>query len=113
MNLIQKHIFKLILGLFILTLVGCEKPEEIVDTIDGPVNTTGQSTIGSGAAGAVSDYFYDFENDLDVEFYHFNQNIISYSYDKYLTLSLEEPPKLTLKSFPDYLVEITPDSTQF
>jgi len=113
LNLIQKHIFKLILGLFILTLVGCEKPEEIVDTIDGPVNTTGQSTIGSGATGAVSDYFYDFENDLDVEFYHFNQNIISYSYDKYLTLSLEEPPKLTLKSFPDYLVEITPDSTQF
>lgn len=109
----KKTIFQFIVALLLINIWGCEKLEE-TDTLSGGLaNTTSNGSVGSGATGPVSEYFYNFENDLDVEFYYYNQLIISYSYDKYLTLALEEPPKLTLKSFPDYLVEITPDSTQF
>lgn len=113
LNLIQKYTIQITFGFILLLAFGCQKPEDVETLEQGLTNTTGETSIGSGATGNVSDYFYDFENDIDVEFYHFNQNIFNYSYDKYLTLSLEEPPKLTLKSFPDYLVEITPDSTHF
>jgi len=95
-----------------LSLWYCEKPEEETVANSESLNTLSDLTIGSGTTGAVSEYFYNFDNDLDAEFYLFSQSKFSYSYDKYLTTLSEEPPKMTLKSFPDYLVAITPNSSE-
>ncbi|MBC8174232.1 MAG: hypothetical protein H8E82_01050, partial [Candidatus Marinimicrobia bacterium] len=68
-------------------------------------------SIGSGIEGHVNDYFYDFDNDINVEFFRFDISSFNYSYSNYKDLYDKDPPTLNFKTFPDYLLEIAPSDT--
>ena len=87
-----------------------EPSEEITEEISLE-NTLGESQVGNGTTGDVIDYFYNFLEDLSVEFYRFTRsnNRISLTYNEYISLYGDVPPVLTLQTFPEFLVEITSD----
>ena len=62
-----------------------------------------------GAQGAVGDYFYNFENDVDASFFRYNPNLMA-NYDTYLdyySLFGEDPTRMSFRTFPDHLVSMT------
>ncbi len=94
----------------LITVLVFNNCEESVDSDEstGPVNTLGNSSVGNGMEGNIADYFYDFDYDLDVEYYRFFGADLDMSYSNYLSLRNAEPPQLTLKTFPEFLVQISP-----
>ncbi len=106
---IDKMIYtKLIISTGLILLTSCEDPVRE----EGPIpieleNTLSESDLG-GKTGNISDYFYNFNSNVDVEFYRFLSDYYTFDYTQYLALLGEEPPVLSLYSFPEYLVEITP-----
>lgn len=99
---------------FLFFVTACEETfEETPDEISLE-NTLGESQVGSGTTGNINDYFYNFGEDLSAEFYRFTRsnNRISLTYNEYISLYGAIPPVLTLQTFPDFLVEITRDSTE-
>jgi len=70
-------------------------------------NTLDQNLGGS--QGAVGDYFYNFENDVDASFFRYNPNLMA-NYDTYLdyySLFGEDPTRMSFRTFPDHLVSMT------
>ena len=62
-----------------------------------------------GTQGAVGDYFYNFENDVDASFFRYNPNLMA-NYDTYLdyySLFGEDPTRMSFRTFPDHLVSMT------
>ena len=104
---------KLITPLAVLSIffivTSCEEVLEETTEDISLENTLGESQIGNGTTGDVSDYFYNFGEDLSAEFYRFTRsnNRISFTYNEYISIYGNVPPVLTLQTFPDYLVEIT------
>lgn len=97
-------------GSLFFFVTACEETfEETPDEISLE-NTLGESQVGSGTTGDINDYFYNFGEDLSAEFYRFTRsnNRISLTYNEYISLYGVIPPVLTLQTFPDFLVEITP-----
>ena len=88
----------------------CEDPEidkaELISTLN---NTLGSPSVGNGQTGQVSDYFYNFENDINASFYRFHPSILGYDYEKYYGLFQKDPPAMSYRTFPDYLVTMEPD----
>ena len=81
----KKRLFFIIFaGVFGFTQWGCENPEndqaELTSTSN---NTLGSPSVGNGQTGQVSDYFYNFENDINASFYRFHPSILGYDYEKY------------------------------
>ena len=62
---------------------------------------------------SILNYFYDFDSNVDIEFYRFTSSYFTFDYEQYLNLFQEEPSLLTLKSFPEYLVEIAPEDVEY
>lgn len=104
----KKQIFQLIPILFTSFIyLGCEKEEVDSQENTGPINTLKSELPGN--TGAVSDYFYNFENDVDAQFFRYNPNLMK-NYDKYIdyyTLFGEDPTTMSFKTFPNYLVAMT------
>lgn len=104
----KKQIFQLSL-IFLATFSywACEKEE-----VQSKENTALTNTLKGaldGKTGAISDYFYNFENDVDAQFFRYNPNLMK-NYDKYIdyyTLFGEDPALMSFKTFPDYLVAMT------
>lgn len=88
-----------------------EEPSEETTEEISLENTLGESQVGNGSTGDVIDYFYNFFEDLSVEFYRFTRsnNRINLTYNEYISLYGDVPPILTLQTFPEFLVEITSD----
>jgi hypothetical protein len=109
---------KLITTLAVLSIffivTSCEEVLEETTEDISLENTLGESQIGNGTTGDVSDYFYNFGEDLSAEFYRFTRsnNRISFTYNEYISLYGNVPPVLTLQTFPDYLVEITSNNSE-
>tara|TARA_Y100001934_G_scaffold251083_1_gene313936 strand:- start:974 stop:3226 length:2253 start_codon:yes stop_codon:yes gene_type:complete len=77
-------------------------------------NTLNQDLGGS--QGAVSEYFYNFENDVSAQFFRFNTNLMKNykSYADYYNLFGEDPTMMSFRTFPNHLVSMTAgDSAEF
>ncbi|MFQ6608027.1 MAG: hypothetical protein ACE5EE_05755 [Fidelibacterota bacterium] len=99
------------LTLFFLIFTACEESFEKSSPEILPQNTLGEDQVGNGFTGDIDEYFYNFGQDLSAEFYRFTRsnNRINLSYQEYISLYGEVPPLLTLQTFPDFLVEVTPN----
>ena len=77
-------------------------------------NTLNQSL--GGAEGAITDYFYNFENDVNATFFRYNPNLMA-NYNTYLdyySLFGEDPTRMSFNTFPNHLLAMTPsDESQF
>lgn len=91
---------------------GCEEPNTNSTRETQLTNTLGETTVGNGTEGLLIDYFYGLDNDIYAEFYRFSMSQFEFSYSSYLSLQHRPPPLLTLQTFPEYLVEITPDKPE-
>ena len=88
----------------------CEDPEiDKAELISTSNNTLGSPSVGNGQTGQVSDYFYNFENDINASFYRFHPSILGYDYEKYYSLFQKDPPAMSFRTFSDYLVTMEPD----
>jgi hypothetical protein len=70
-------------------------------------NTLNQNL--GGTQGAITDYFYNFENDVNATFFRYNPNLMA-NYDTYLdyySLFGEDPTRMEFRTFPDHLVAMT------
>ena len=112
----SKHVKKLnflLLIIFLFFVNGCEEPsKKQEDVLDELTNTLEEDDLG-GKTGHILNYFYDFDSNVDIEFYRFTSSYFTFDYEQYLNLFQEEPSLLTLKSFPEYLVEIAPEDVEY
>ena len=112
----SKHMKKLnflLLIIFLFFVNGCEEPsKKQEDVLDELTNTLGEDDLG-GKTGHILNYFYDFDSNVDIEFYRFTSSYFTFEYEQYLNLFQQEPSLLTLKSFPEYLVEIAPEEVEY
>jgi len=109
----EQSVFRILLIGGLLIFFGCEDPaEETVANITN-VNTLYETTIGNGSQGPVSEYFYNFDFDIAAEFYRTDNSNFDLSFADFLRLEKEEPPILTLKTFPEFLVDINPGEIEF
>ena len=100
-----------ILSLLIL-IQNCAEPEndDVVDDVPTYTNTLVSQSIGNGSTGAVDDYFYNFDDAIDAKFFKYSKSRFGTSYDKYITSYPYPPDNLIMKNFPDYLLDVSPDS---
>ena len=106
----KKLVIIIFTSLYGFSYWGCEDPEKDNVEINSSLkNTLGHASVGNGQTGHVSDYFYNFENDINASFYRFNPAILGYDYERHYGLFQKEPPTMSYKTFPDYLVSLEPD----
>ena len=101
-----------IFALFVFLFVGCDlttKPVESNSTTKK--NTLNDSDLGH-ETGNIQDYFYNFDEEIDAQFLYY-----SVPYYSDMTNTIQLPNKidinrdtLNFKTFPDYLIDITPDN---
>tara|TARA_B100000575_G_scaffold279586_1_gene268118 strand:+ start:70 stop:2295 length:2226 start_codon:yes stop_codon:yes gene_type:complete len=98
-----------------LLIQNCAEPEDNDDVSEAPAytNTLVSQSIGNGSSGAVDDYFYNFDDAIDAKFFKYSKSRFGTSYDKYITSYPYPPDNLIMKNFPDYLLDVSPDSNQF
>ena len=92
----------------------CAEPENEQKN-DNPsyTNTLGSESIGDGSTGSIEKYFYNFDDAISAAFFRYRESRFNTSYDQYLSTYPYPPDSLTMKNFPDYLLDVSPDSTQF
>ena len=100
--------FKLLSFIYML-LLSCSFQDDETMT-----NSFYQNTLNKelqGAQGAISEYFYNFENDVNAKFFRYNPNLMANydSYSDYYSLFNEDPTVMNFKTFPDYLLSMTAD----
>ncbi len=97
----------------LITMFSCQEPAENLNEDIALKNTLTQNSVGSGKEGDISSYFYNLTNSVNATFYRFGTNNFNLGYKEYIELLGTEPPVLTFKNFPEYLVEITPDDGDY
>jgi len=78
-------------------------------------NSLINSSLG-GKEGSVEDYFYNFENNVEVNFFRYSPSLMANyeSYQDYYSLFNEDPTNMVYKTFPEYLVSMTPsDASEY
>jgi len=108
---VKNILIYLTITIFCFGFFGCEEPVDDSEDLSDATNTLNEPSIGSGIEGYVDDYFYDFGEDIDVDFFRFDISSFNYSYSDYMDLYDKDPPTLNFKTFPDYLLEIAPSDT--
>ena len=70
-------------------------------------NTLGQNL--GGTQGAVADYFYNFESNVDASYFRYNPNLMANyeSYLDYYNLFGQDPTRMSFRTFPNHLVSMT------
>ena len=98
----------------VVFLQHCAEPEN-EDKADTPsyTNTLSSQSIGNGSSGPVEDYFYNFDDAISAEFFSYSGTRFNTSYDDFVSSYPYPPDSLTMKNFPDYLLDVSPDSSQF
>ena len=110
-KLMKKQILHIILAVGMALLINaCDflKDEESEQEQEINFTNTLDQNLG-GSQGAVGDYFYNFENDVDASFFRYNPNLMA-NYDTYLdyySLFGEDPTRMSFRTFPDHLVSMT------
>ena len=81
--------------------------EQVADTDNSSLNNTLGDRL-TGTQGPLSEYFYNFENDVNVTYFRFNPNLMSNykSYSDYYNIFGSDPTTMTFKTFPDHLVSM-------
>lgn len=105
----MKHRYAILLVLGVWGVYNCQDPN--TDKIDdnGLTSTLNQDEVGDGTIGYIEDYFYTFDQDVDVDYYRFDPISFNFSYQQYRSLYGREPSKLNFRTFPEYLLKITSD----
>ena len=82
--------------------------EESEQTSETSYTNTLDQSLGSNQ-GAVADYFYDFENDVNASYFRYNPNLMANyaTYLDYYNLFGEDPTTMSFRTFPDHLVSMT------
>ena len=74
----------------------CQKPVETEDLIkDAKENTLNSSSIGSGLDGVVTEYFYNFEDQVEAKFFRYRPSILQYDYGSYFSFLRKDPPSMS------------------
>ncbi|MDP6170085.1 MAG: hypothetical protein QF780_08770 [Candidatus Marinimicrobia bacterium] len=114
----KKQILHIILVVGIALLINaCDflKDEDSEQEQAANFTNTLDQNLG-GTQGAVGDYFYNFENDVDASFFRYNPNLMA-NYETYLdyySLFGVDPTRMSFRTFPDHLVSMTPsDEAEF
>ena len=100
--------------LCVVFLQQCAEPdnEDEADT-SSYTNTLSSQSIGNGSSGPVEDYFYNFDDAISAEYFAYSGTRFNTSYDDFVSSYPYPPDSLTMKNFPDYLLDVSPDSSQF
>ena len=110
----RKHLKFLVFSFFIPFFWSCEKAEEEQEIVKSYQNTLNQDL--SGKTGLIEDYFYDFDNNVNAQFFRYNPSLMKNynSYSDYYSLFGEDPPLMNYRTFPDHLLSMTvEDESQF
>ena len=93
---------------FIIGACDFLKEEESEQTNETSYTNTLDQSLGSNQ-GAVADYFYDFENDVNASYFRYNPNLMANyaTYLDYYNLFGEDPTTMSFRTFPDHLVSMT------
>ena len=72
-------------------------------------NTLNQNL--GGDQGAISEYFYNFENDVEATYFRYNPNLMANyaTYLDYYNLFGEDPTRMSFRTFPNHLLAMTKD----
>ena len=93
---------------FIIGACDFLKEEELEETKEVSYTNTLDQNLGS-SQGAVTDYFYNFENDVNASYFRYNPNLMANyaTYLDYYNLFGEDPTTMSFRTFPDHLVSMT------
>ena len=97
----------------VFMIISCEEPDKTNQVVEEELANTLETADLGGRTGYISDYFYDFASNINVDFYRFSSSYFTFDYDQYLNLLQDTPPNLNVRSFPEYLVEITPTQHEY
>lgn len=102
----QIPLYLLVLSLFHWA---CEKDEDDTDDESTSFANTLSEDL-SGAQGDITDYFYNFENEIEAEFFRFDPNLmVSYeSYTDYYKATGRTPTIMDYRSYQNHLISMTP-----
>lgn len=93
--------------------LSCSEPEENNSSGNSELrNTLYKNSLGGELMGSTAEYFYDFNSSIEASYHMYNGPRFGYEYDKYRQIFNDNPPAMSLKNFPDYLLSITPNSTE-
>jgi len=111
----NKNLSKFLVSLIVVIIFqNCEEPKNDEDSdLETYRNTLQSQSVGDGSTGSIDDYFYNFDNSYDAKYLKYSKSKFSTSYDKFLSSYPYPPDYMTMKNFPDYLLDISPDSGQF
>ena len=87
----------------------CDTPEGEVSIHSGFKNTLGDESTGDGSSGKIENYFYNFDEDINASFFRYPQSLFGYDYGKYYNQFQMNPPLLTYKTFPEFLLSMKPE----
>ena len=107
----KKQIFHLLLATVITVIYSAcdflKESESEEEQAAGFTNTLNENL--GGTQGPISEYFYNFENDVNATFFRYNPNLMA-NYDTYMdyySLFGEDPTTMGFRTFPDHLVAMT------
>lgn len=99
--------------ILVIIFFNCESPGEKQNNQQEELTNTLEDDDLGGKTGHISEYFYNFDADIAVDFYRFSSSYYTFDYEQYLNLFQKEPSVLTLKTFPEYLVNISPAEIKY
>ena len=104
------HIILIILHSVLVTSCDFLKDSQEDKEKEASYNNTLNKSLG-GSEGAVSDYFYNFENDVEATYFRYNPNLMANyaTYLDYYNLFGEDPTRMSFRTFPNHLLAMTKD----
>ena len=79
----------------VFMIISCEEPDKTNQVVEEELANTLETADLGGRTGYISDYFYDFASNINVDFYRFSSSYFTFDYDQYLNL-LENEHRLYL-----------------
>jgi hypothetical protein len=103
----RKQIKIIAIPLFIASFWSCEKVDEEQEILNVSKNTLNSDLPGS--TGNIDDYFYNFNDDVNAQFFRYNPSLMKNynSYADYYSLFGEDPPLMNYQTFPNHLLSMT------
>ena len=104
------HLILIILHSVLVTSCDFLKDSQEDKEKEASYNNTLNQSLG-GSEGAVSDYFYNFENDVEATYFRYNPNLMANyaTYLDYYNLFGEDPTRMSFRTFPNHLLAMTKD----
>ena len=102
----QKKI--LAISLFTAFFWSCENVDDEQDVLILNKNTL-NSDLPGATTGHINDYFYNFNEDVNAQFFRYNPSLMKNynTYSDYYNLFGEDPPLMNYRTFPDHLLSMT------